>query len=144
MNPVLDSYGHPVCYQRSGQTYEKGEDTWDYDGDGYTGYIYKDSLDEENENAYVVQDHNTLYNGDEDNPFNQNTHYQYTEKQPVRITVDADGNFVVKGAMTVPVLVRPGYVFAGWLMEPDQLTDNCIVKAYWRNQTSSGMDGTER
>ncbi len=142
MNPVLDSYGHPAYYQRSDQTYEKGEDTWDYDGDEYTGYIYKDSLDAENENAYVVQDHDTLYNGDEDNPFNQNTHYQYTDKQPVRIMVDIDGNFVVKGASTVPV--RSGYVFAGWLMEPDQLTDGCTVKAYWRNQNSSGMNETER
>ena len=144
MNPVLDSYGHPVYYQRSDQTYEKGEDTWDYDGDEYTGYIYKDSLDAENENAYVVQDHDTLYNGDEDNPFNQNTHYQYTDKQSVRIMVDIDGNFVVKGASTVPVPVRSGYVFAGWLMEPDQLTDGCTVKAYWRNQNSSGMNETER
>ncbi len=144
MNPVLDSYGHPAYYQRSDQTYEKGEDTWDYDRDEYTGYIYKDSLDAENENAYVVQDHDTLYNGDEDNPFNQNTHYQYTDKQSVRIMVDIDGNFVVKGASTVPVPVRSGYVFAGWLMEPDQLTDGCTVKAYWRNQNSSGMNETER
>lgn len=144
LNPVLDQYGHPVYYRKSDQTYVKGEDTWDYDGDEYTGYQYKDSLDAENEDAYTVNDHNKLYNGDDDDPFNQNTHYQYSTKQTVKVTVDSDNNFIVNGAETVPVPTRSGYVFAGWLMEPNQLTDGCAVKAYWRNQNSSGMSEDEK
>ena len=144
LNPVLDQYGHPIYYRRSERTYTKGEDTWDYDGDEYTGYEYKDSLDKENEAAYTVNDHNTLYNGDLDDPFNQSTHYQYSSRQSVRVTVDAENNFIVDGAGKVPVPTRSGYVFAGWLMEPDQLTDGCTVKAYWRNQNSSGMSESEQ
>lgn len=144
MNPVLDQYGHPVYYRKSDQTYIKGEDTWDYDGDEYTGYSYKDSLDAENENAYTVNDHDTLYNGDADDPFNQSTHYQYSKQQAIKVTVDTGSNFIVNGAKSVPVPTRPGYVFAGWLMDPDQLTDGCTVKAYWRNPNSSGMNDAER
>ena len=144
MNPVLDQYGHPVYYRQSTQTYEKGADTYDYDGDEYTGYIYKDSLDAENENAYTVNDHDTLYNGDKDDPFNQETHYQFSDKQAVRLTVDMIGNFIINGSSLVPVPVRQGYVFAGWLMDPNQLTDKCTVKAYWKNQNSSGMSDDEK
>lgn len=144
LNPVLDQYGHPVYYRKSEQTYTKGEDTWDYDGDEYTGYKYKDSLDSENEDAYTVNDHKTLYNGDLDDPFNQSTHYQYSSKQAVKVTVDTEHNYIANGESKVPVPTRSGYVFAGWLMEPDQLTDGCTVKAYWRNQNSSGMNEDER
>lgn len=144
MNPVLDQYGHPVYYRQSKQTYQKGTDTYDYDGDEYTGYRYKDSLDRENENAYTVNDHQTLYNGDADDPFDQSTHYQYTDKQTVIITVDREGNFVVNGVLTVPTPSREGYQFAGWLMEPNQLSDGASVKAYWRNPNSPGMSETEK
>lgn len=144
INPVLDHYGHPVYYRQSQQTYQKGTDTYDYDGDEYTGYIYKDSLDAENENAYTVNDHLTLYNGDADDPFDQSTHYQYTDKQTVMVTLDLTGNFIVNGVRTVPVPSREGYLFAGWLMEPNQLSDGASIRAYWRNPNSPGMNETER
>jgi len=133
LNPVLNQYGHPVYNRVSRETYVKGSDRYDYDGEEYLGYTYEDGLDVWNENAYVINDHYHLYNTDEDDPFNQETHYQYTDRQPVRVMVDVDNNFVVNGHGTVPVPSREGYVFAGWLLEPGQLTDQCTVKAYWRN-----------
>ncbi|WP_251497329.1 collagen binding domain-containing protein [Otoolea muris] len=137
LNPVLDQYGHPVYHRVSGDKYVKGHDRYDYDGEEYLGYTYEDGLDEWNENAYVINDHYHLYNTDEDDPFNQETHYQYTDRQSVKVTVDVDNNFVVNGYNTVPAPSREGYVFAGWLLEPGQLTDKCTVKAYWRNGNNS-------
>lgn len=144
MNPVLDTYGHPVYYRKSEETYRKGEDRYDYDGDEYLGFTYKDSLDQENEDAYRVNPHEELYNGDSDDPFNQSTHYQYSDKQTIRLTVDIEGNYIVNGARTVPVPVRAGYQFAGWLIEPDRLTDGGRAAARWRNGNSPGMEETER
>lgn len=143
-SPVLDAYGHPVYYRKSDQVYTKGEDTYDYDGDEYTGYVYKDSLDAENENAYIVNDHDTLYNGDDDDPFDQSTHYQYAKTQSIMITVDMENNYLVDGKSAVPVPVRSGYVFAGWLIEPNQVTEGSTIKAYWRNRNSSGMNEEEK
>ena len=137
LNPVLDQYGHPIYNRVSSDTYVKGHDRYDYDGEEYLGYTYEDGLDVWNENAYVINDHYHLYNTDEDDPFNQETHYQYTDKQPIKVTVDVDNNFIVNGHSTVPVPSREGYVFAGWLLDPDQLTDQCTVKAYWRNGNNS-------
>lgn len=143
MNPVLDQYGHPVYYRRSDQTYTKGEDQYDYDGDEYIGYTYKDSLDAENKNAYKVNDHDSLYNGDKDDPFDQSTHYQYSDKQQVKVTVDMEGNYIVNGKSVVPVPVRDGYVFAGWLIEPTRLPDRKYAVARWQNANGTGMDETE-
>lgn len=143
MNPVLDQYGHPVYYRQSDETYVKGEDTWDYDGDEYTGFVYHDRLDTENENSYSVNDHDKLYNGDADDPFDQSTHYQYSAEQSVKVTVDTDGNYIVNGADVVPTPVREGYVFGGWLMDPNDLTDGCTLNAWWRNKNNS-MDESER
>ena len=143
MNPVLDQYGHPVYYRQSDETYVKGEDTWDYDGDEYTGFIYHDRLDTENENSYSVNNHDKLYNGDEDDPFDQSTHYQYSTEQSIKVTIDTDGNYIVNGAGVVPTPVRDGYVFGGWLMEPNDLTDGCTLNAWWRNQNNT-MDEAER
>ncbi len=145
MNPVLDQYGHPVYYRKSNETYVKGEDKWDYDGDEYLGYTYKDSLDDENENAYSINDHDKLYNGDKDDPFDQSTHYQYGSTLSVKVTVDMEGNYIVNGKKTVPVPVRPGYVFGGWLVEPDRLEANgLIAKAEWQNKNGSGMSEDEK
>ena len=143
MNPVLDQYGHPIYYRQSDETYVKGEDTWDYDGDEYTGYVYTDRLDTENENSYSVNDHDKLYNGDKDDPFDQSTHYQYSKEQSIKITIDTDGNYIVNGKNVVPVPVRDGYVFGGWLMEPNDLTDGCVLNAWWRNENNS-MSEDER
>ena len=142
LNPVLDQYGHPVYNRVSADTYVKGKDRYDYDDEEYLGYTYEDGLDAWNENAYVINDHNLLYNTDADDPFNQETHYQYTDKQPIKVTIDIDNNFIVNGYGTVPVPSREGYVFAGWLMDPDQLTDGCTVNAYWRN-TNNSMNAEE-
>ena len=139
MNPVLDKYGHPVYYRKSDKTYVKGEDRYDYDGDEYIGYAYTDSLDTENENAYKVNDHDTLYNGDQDDPFNQSTHYQYSDKQSIKVTIDKTGNYIVNGKATVPVPVRDGYVFAGWLVEPNRLGTTKKAVASWQNQNGTGM-----
>ncbi|MSS36527.1 MSCRAMM family protein [Clostridium porci] len=145
MNPVLDQYGHPVYYRQSDETYVKGEDRFDYDGDEYLGYVYKDSLDDDNENAYTINDHDTLYNGDKDDPFDQSTHYQYGSKLEVKVMVDLNGNYIVNGKNTVPTPVRPGYVFGGWLVEPDRLEANGLVaKAEWQNKNGSGMPDDER
>lgn len=143
MNPVLDQYGHPIYYRKSDETYIKGSDTWDYDGDEYTGFVYKDSLDTENEDSYSVNNHDKLYNGDADDPFDQSTHYQYFTEQSIRITIDVDGDYIVNGADSVPVPVREGYVFAGWLMEPADLTDGCTLNAWWRNKNNT-MSSSEQ
>ena len=137
MNPVLDEYGHPIYYRKSNETYIKGQDTWDYDGEEYTGYQYTDKLDSENEDSYSVNNHNKLYNGDKDDPFDQSTHYQYFDVQSVKVTVDTDGNYIVNGKTTVPTPRRDGYVFEGWLVEPNRLHDGMTVKASWGNANSS-------
>ena len=62
LNPVLDQYGHPVYNRVSKDTYVKGFDRYDYDGEEYLGYTYEDGLDVWNENAYVINDHYHLYN----------------------------------------------------------------------------------
>ena len=137
LNPVLDKNGHPVYNRVSKETYTKGSDKYDYDDEEYLGYVYEDGLDDWNENAYVINKHSDLYNGDKDDPFNQETHYQYSNRQTIKVTVDVDGNYIVNGSQTVPVPARSGYVFAGWLVEPNTLTDGKTVKAYWRNQNNT-------
>ena len=137
LNPVLDKNGHPVYNRVSKETYTKGSDKYDYDDEEYLGYVYEDGLDDWNENAYVINNHSDLYNGDKDDPFNQETHYQYSNQQTIKVTVDMDGNYIVNGSQTVPVPARSGYVFAGWLVEPNTLADGKTVKAYWRNQNNT-------
>ena len=132
MNPVLDMYGRVVYYRNNdGLTYVKGQDTYDYDGDEYTGYIYDDQLDKDNELSYSVNNHDKLYNGDKDDPFNQTTHYQYSTQQSVYITVDTTSKYVSNGNKVVPVPTRDGYKFNGWLVSIDNLTDGMTVKASW-------------
>ena len=137
LNPVLDKNGHPVYNRVSTETYTKGSDKYDYDDEEYLGYVYEDGLDDWNENAYVINKHSDLYNGDKDDPFNQETHYQYSNQQTIKVTVDMDGNYIVNGSQSVPVPSRSGYVFAGWLVEPNALTEGKTVKAYWRNQNNT-------
>lgn len=143
LDPTLDEYGLPVYYQRSDETYVKGTDLWDRDGD-YLGYSYDDKLDQENLNAYTVKEHDNLYNGDSDDPFNQSTHYQYSGTQKIRLTVDVEGNFIVNGKDVVPVPERDGKYFAGWLISPDRLTDGCIVNAGWSIDSPLSQAETNR
>jgi len=139
LNPTYDENGLPIYYQKSDKTYVKGVDLFDRDGD-YLGYGYTDKLDSENPNAYQIKDHNNLYNGDADNPFDQSTHYQYSAAQKVKVTIDLDGNYIVDGSNTVPTPKRDGRVFGGWLIDPASLTDGAIIKASWKVMGSSMSD----
>lgn len=135
VNPTIDQHGMTQYYQRSDETYVKGADRFDRDGD-YLGYGYTDELDNDNLNAYTTKNHDNLYNGDKDDPFNQSTHYQYFSKQRIVVEVDMDGNYIVNGKDVVPVPERYNeegeeLVFSGWLIEPNKLTDGVSVKASW-------------
>jgi LPXTG-motif cell wall-anchored protein len=136
LNPTYDENGLPIYYQKSDQKYVKGADLFDRDGD-YLGYGYTDKLDAENPNAYQVKDHENLYNGDADDPFDQSTHYQYSTEQKIKVTIDMAGNYIVNGADTVPKPRRSGKVFAGWLIDPASLTDGARVNASWKVAGSS-------
>lgn len=136
LNPTYDENGLPIYYQKSNQTYKKGTDLFDRDGD-YLGFGYSDQLDAENLDAYQIKDHNNLYNGDADDPFDQSTHYQYSSKMRIKVTIDAEGNYIVDGADTVPKPRRAGRVFGGWLVEPNDLTSGMTVNALWRVAGSS-------
>lgn len=131
LNPTYDKNGLPIYYQKSDETYVKGGDLFDRDGD-YIGYAYNDELDNDNENAYQIKEHENLYNGDADDPFDQSTHYQYSSSQKIKVTVDIDGNYIVNGSSAVPTPRRNGYVFAGWLIEPKNLKDGGTVNALWK------------
>ena len=84
-----------------------------------------------------------LYNGDDDNPFDQSTHYQYSDKQDVKVIIDMDGNYIVNGKSTVPVPVRENHVFAGWLIEPNRLTAKNSSSALARMRTEVAWMKTE-
>lgn len=143
MNPVLDSYGHPVYYRKSADHYQKGIDLYDSDGVEYLGYLYDDGLDNWNENAYIINQHKSLYNGDKDDPFDQTTHYQYSEKQSIRLIVDLDGNYVIDGADNTPIPERKGYTFAGWMVDPKNLTDGKVLNAAW-NSLGNPMSDSQK
>ena len=55
LNPVLNSHGLPVYYQRSGQVYKKGAPVYDIDGD-FVRYKYDDLLPAYNNAAYRIND----------------------------------------------------------------------------------------
>lgn len=139
LNPTLDENGMPIYYQKSEETYVKGNDLYDRDGD-YLGYAYTDKLDAENKNAYTVKDHDNLYNGDKDNPFDQSTHYLYSSAQKIKVTIDLDNNRIVNGASVIPTPVRDGKIFAGWLIDPNKLEDGSMVNAYWKTTGSMSQD----
>lgn len=136
VNPTLDQHGMSGYYQKSDRTYIKGADRYDRDED-YLGYGYTDRLDNENLNAYGTKTHDDLYNGDKDDPFDQGTHYQYSTAQKIVITVDVDGNYIVNGSSVVPTPVREGFVFGGWLVQPNLLNDGMTVNARWLESTGS-------
>ncbi len=64
LNPVLDSCGLPVYYQKSQETYDKGTELYDRNGD-FVRYQDSDNLEEYNSNAYHIHSHEQLYDGDE-------------------------------------------------------------------------------
>lgn len=53
MNPVLNGHGLPEYYQKSNETYKKGDPIYDIDGD-YVRYKYDDLLDAFNKAAYRI------------------------------------------------------------------------------------------
>lgn len=56
MNPVLDGHGLPEYYQKSEETYKKGDPIYDIDGD-YVRYKYDDLLEAYNRAAYRINNH---------------------------------------------------------------------------------------
>ena len=137
--PTLDLFGRTIYYKQSSETYVKGQDTWDYDGDVYTGWKYTDILDKQNLNAYTINDHDELYNGDQDDPFDQSTHYQYSSTQSIKLTVDSNG-YIVNGAHTVPVPRRENASFKGWIVSDlTTLTDGQDIYPSWDNNPNNSM-----
>jgi len=67
MNPVIDSHGLPEYYQKSGQTYKKGEPVYDIDGD-YVRYRYDDLLSAYNDASYGINNQTGMKDvGEEEN-----------------------------------------------------------------------------
>lgn len=63
LNPVYDAYGLPIYYQRSEESYDKGTDLYDRNND-FMRYKDSDNLEEYNNAAYRVNDHEELYDGE--------------------------------------------------------------------------------
>ena len=63
-DPVYDSYGNILYYQRSAETYDKASDLYDRNGD-FVRQRDSDHLEEYNNAAYKLNSHEELYDGDE-------------------------------------------------------------------------------
>ena len=63
MSPVYDEHGLVLYYQRSNETYDKGSELYDRNGD-FVRYKNSDNLEEYNDGAYALDDHEVLYDGD--------------------------------------------------------------------------------
>ncbi len=59
MNPVVNEHGLPEYYQRSDETYKKGDPIYDIDGD-YVRYKYDDLLNGYNKDAYSINNEQNL------------------------------------------------------------------------------------
>ena len=64
LNPTYDEHGLVNYYQRSDETYDKGTDLYDRNGD-FVRYQDSDNLEEYNNAAYRINEHDELYDGDE-------------------------------------------------------------------------------
>lgn len=64
LNPVYDRHGLPEYYQRSDETYDKSTDLYDRNGD-FVRQQDSDNLEEYNNAAYRINDHEELYDGTE-------------------------------------------------------------------------------
>lgn len=68
MEPVLDLHGLVRYYLKSSRNYQKGEAVYDRDGD-YVRYRYDDLLEDYNRAAYMIKEHEELFEtGDPKNP----------------------------------------------------------------------------
>lgn len=65
MNPVYDEHGLVLYYQRSDETYDKGTELYDRNGD-FVRYKNSDQLEKYNNAAYVLDEHDVLYDGRSD------------------------------------------------------------------------------
>ena len=148
-NPIVDENGMPIYYQHSNETYVKGKDIYDRDGD-YLGYIYSDNLDSENKNSYTIGNENYVYDGNSANSFNSTNGYQFSTKQKIKITIsdnntpnDYSDDYVVNGKTTIPTPVRhDNRNLTGWMFVADNLInlkENDELNAKWSisNMTSS-------
>ncbi|WP_349673852.1 SpaA isopeptide-forming pilin-related protein [Lacrimispora sp.] len=67
VNPVLNGHGLPEYYQKSGQTYKKGDPVYDIDGD-YVRYRYDDLLNAYNDASYNIDNQKGMEDiGEEEN-----------------------------------------------------------------------------
>lgn len=62
MSPVYDVHGLVLYYQRSEETYDKGSELYDRNGD-FVRYQDSDNLEEYNKAAYALDEHDDLYDG---------------------------------------------------------------------------------
>ena len=65
LNPVYDDHGLVLYYQRSSETYKKGEDLYDRNGD-FVRHQDSDNLEEYNLNAYRINEHDELYDASQE------------------------------------------------------------------------------
>lgn len=80
LNPVYDDHGLVAYYQRSSETYKKGEDLYDRNGD-FVRHQDSDNLEEYNLNAYRINEHDELYDAsqDEEKPERKNLYHRLGE-----------------------------------------------------------------
>lgn len=62
MSPVYDEHGLVLYYQRSGETYDKGTELYDRNGD-FVRYKNSDNLEAYNDAAYALDDPDDLFDG---------------------------------------------------------------------------------
>ena len=60
LKPEYDSFGMVRYYTGNGESYKKGEEVYDRDGD-YLGYVFDDLLESYNRAAYMILNHEKLY-----------------------------------------------------------------------------------
>ena len=63
MSPVYDEHGLILYYQRSDETYDKGTELYDRNGD-FVRYKDSDNLEAYNRGAYALDEHSALFDGD--------------------------------------------------------------------------------
>ena len=105
MNPVLNGHGLPEYYQKSGQTYKKGDPVYDIDGD-YVRYKYDDLLSAYNSASYSINNQTGMKDvGEEENTTDDKKLYHRQGESWVMentwITGEKYPNDPFKGDMTV-------------------------------------------
>ena len=80
LDPVIDEHGLVLYYQRSTETYKKGEDLYDRNGD-FVRHQDSDNLEEYNKNAYRINAHEELYDSswNEEDPDRKNLYHRLGE-----------------------------------------------------------------